>query len=129
MSKSKNIIGIYRATEKKFGFVQIEDGNEDIFIPSKFVNNAIDGDTVRVKIYKPKEKERKAEGKIEKIIQREIKEIIGIFQKSKNFGFVVPDDKKIGTDIFVPKNKCKNANTNDKVVVKITKYPEIIVLV
>ncbi len=122
--KNKEIIGIYRATEKKFGFVQVEDDEQDIFIPSKYVNSAIDGDTVRVKIYKPKENEKKAEGKIEKIIQREIKEVIGIFQSSKNFGFVVPDDKKIGTDIFVPKIKFKNAKTNDKVIVKIIKYPE-----
>ena len=122
--KNKEIIGIYRATEKKFGFVQVGDDSQDIFIPSKYVNTAIDGDTVRVKIYKPKENEKKAEGKIEKIIQREIKEVIGIFQSSKNFGFVVPDDKKIGTDIFVPKNKCKNAKKNDKVIVKITRYPE-----
>ncbi len=122
--KNKEIIGIYRATEKKFGFVQVEDDEQDIFIPSKYVNSAIDGDTVRVKIYKPKENEKKAEGKIEKIIQREIKEVIGIFQSSKNFGFVVPDDKKIGTDIFVPKSKFKNAKTNDKVIVKIIKYPE-----
>ena len=122
--KNKEIIGVYRATEKKFGFVQVEDDEQDIFIPSKYVNSAIDGDTVRVKIYKPKENEKKAEGKIEKIIQREIKEVIGIFQSSKNFGFVVPDDKKIGTDIFVPKSKFKNAKTNDKVIVKIIKYPE-----
>ena len=49
--KNKEIIGIYRATEKKFGFVQVGDDSQDIFIPSKYVNTAIDGDTVRVKIY------------------------------------------------------------------------------
>ena len=122
--KDKGIIGTFRATEKKFGFVQISENEEDIFIPSKYINNALDGDTVRVKIYKQKEKDRKSEGKIEKIIKREIEEVIGIFEKSKNFGFVVPDNKKIGTDIFISKNKYKDAKSNDKVIVKITKYPE-----
>ena len=122
--KDKGIIGVYKATEKKFGFVEVDNENQDIFIPSNFVNNAIDGDIVRVKIYKPKEKDKKAEGKIDKILQRNLKEVIGVFEKSKSFGFVVPDDKKIGTDIFVPKNKYKNAKNNDKVIVKITKYPE-----
>ena len=72
--KDKGIIGVYKATEKKFGFVEVDNENQDIFIPSNFVNNAIDGDIVRVKIYKPKEKDKKAEGKIDKILQRNLKE-------------------------------------------------------
>ena len=46
-----------------------------------------------------------------------------MFQKSRSFGFVVPDDKKFGTDIFISKKKWGEAKNNQKVVVKILKYP------
>ena len=122
--KKQKIEGIFRANEKGFGFVEIENLEQDLFIPAKNVNGALNGDTVRVSIIKPKEGNRKAEAKIIKIVKRERDSLVGIFQANKNFGFVVPDDKKFGTDIFIPKNKCKNAKNNDKVMVKITKYPE-----
>ncbi len=122
--KKQNIEGIFRANEKGFGFVEIENQEEDLFVPAKHVNGALNGDTVRVSITKPKEGTKKAEVKVIKIVKRERETLVGIFQANKNFGFVVPDDKKFGTDVFVSKNKCKNANNNDKVIVKIIKYPE-----
>ncbi len=126
MSKKKKqkIEGIFRANEKGFGFVEVEGFEEDLFIPSKSVNGALDGDTVQVNIYKKKEGTKRAEAKIVKISKRERETVVGIFQKSKNFGFVVPDDKKFDTDIFISKNKCKEAKNNDKVIAKILRYPE-----
>jgi len=122
--KKKLIEGIFRATESKFGFVEVENMKEDIFIPIKFVNGALDGDAVSVEIYKNAEKNRRAEGKINKIIKREKVRVVGRFEKSEQFGFVVPDDKKLGTDIYIPKAKCKDVKNGDKVIVKIIKYPE-----
>ena len=122
--KKQNIEGIFRANEKGFGFVEIENQEEDLFVPAKHVNGALNGDIVRVSITKPKEGTKKAEVKVIKIIKRERESLVGIFQANKNFGFVVPDDKRFGTDVFVSKNKCKNAKNNDKVIVKIIKYPE-----
>ena len=117
--------GIFRANEKGYGFVEFEvEDMEDVFIPSKSVNGALNGDTVLINIFKPKTNERRAEGKIVKVLKRDKDTIVGIFQKSRNFGFVVPDDKKFDTDIFISKNKCLNARNNDKVVAKIIKYPE-----
>lgn len=126
MSKKKKqkIEGIFRANEKGFGFVEVEGFDEDLFIPSKSVNGALDGDTVQVNIYKKKEGTKRAEAKIVKVSKRERETVVGIFQKSKNFGFVVPDDKKFDTDIFISKNKCKEAKNNDKVIAKIIRYPE-----
>jgi len=123
--KKRKYEGIFRANEKGYGFVEFEDENmEDVFIPSKSVNGALDGDTVQINIYRMKTSERRAEGKIVKVLKREKDTVVGIFQKSRNFGFVVPDDKKFDTDIFISKNKCLNARNNDKVVAKIIKYPE-----
>ena len=123
--KKEKLEGIFRANDKGFGFVEFEDNEiEDVFIPPKSVNGALNGDKVRISIYKQKEGSKKAEAKIIKIIKREKETVVGIFQKSKNFGFVVPDDKKFLTDIFISKKKCKEAKNNDKVIVKILKYPE-----
>ena len=126
MSKKKKqkIEGIFRANEKGFGFVELEDEVlEDIFIPSQFINGALNGDSVEISIIKPKEENKRAEGKVVKILKREKDTLVGIFQKSKTFGFVVPDDRKFGTDIYIPKKSCKKAKDKDKVIVKITKYP------
>ena len=130
MSKSKKkkkgkMIGIFRANEKGFGFVEFEEKEkEDIFIPTQFVNNALNGDQVEIKILKEKGEDRRAEAKILKVVKREKETVVGTFQKSRNFGFVVPDDKKFNTDIFISKNHIKNAQNNDKVVVRIVKYPQ-----
>ena len=123
--KNERIVGIFRATEKGFGFVELEDEDlDDVFIPPNSVGNALNGDTVQISIFKPKQGSRKAEAKITKILKRDRTEVVGIFQKSKNFGFVVPDDKSFNTDIFVNKKKIKEAKNDDKVLVKIIKYPE-----
>ena len=125
MSKKNKhkIEGIFRITERGSGIVKIE-GKEDVYVPSNYTNKALNGDTVQIIIYKKKEENKRAEGKILKILKREKETIVGLFQKSKNFGFVIPDDKKLGTDIFIPKSKCKGAKNNDKVIAKITKYPQ-----
>ena len=59
-----------------------------------------------------------------KVLERAKTEVVGLYQKSRSFGFVVPDDKKLGTDIFISKSNSKHAKNNDKVVVQITKYPQ-----
>ena len=101
--KKSKLNGIFRANSKGFGFVQIEGREEEVFISSKNINGALDGDTVTLAIIKEKDKDRKAEAKITKVVKREKDTVVGIFQKSRNFGFVVPDDKKFATDIFISK--------------------------
>jgi len=113
--------GIFSATQKGFGFVIIEGEPEDIFIPETATNGAMHGDKVSVLITKEKTGKRQ-EGIIIRIIERGTKEIVGTFEKSKNFGFVVPDNHKFGHDIFIPKEHTMGAITGHKVVVKITDY-------
>ena len=119
--KKKNLIeGTFRATESKFGFVEVEGLESDIFIPTKYVKGALDGDIVKVHVYKNAEKNRRAEGEIKRIIERYKTQVVGIFQASSNFGFVVPDDKRFNTDVYIPKAKSKDAKNGDKVIAKIT---------
>lgn len=124
--KQETKIGTYRKNQKGFGFVKLEDQEEEIYIAKEHSLNALNGDVVGIEIIAQANKElaQKEEGKIVKIIRHEKNTIVGTFQKNRNFGFVVPDDKNFGTDIFISKSNWGKARNNHKVLVKITKYPE-----
>ena len=116
--------GTYRKNSKGFGFVKIENEEDEIYVSKENSMNALNGDKVIVKILQEKEKGKSMEGKIVKIRIHEKDTVVGTFQNNKNFGFVVPDDKSFGTDIFISKNNFGKARNNHKVLVKIIKYPE-----
>ena len=116
--------GIYRKNQKGFGFVKIEDQEDEIYIAKENSKNALNGDRVLIEIIEEKNKVKKAEGKVVKILKHEKDTIVGRFENNKNFGFVVPDDKNFGTDIFISKKNFGKARNNHKVLVKIIKYPE-----
>ena len=124
--KKENKIGIYRKNQKGFGFVKLENQEEEVYISRENSLNALNGDTVSIQIINEanKEENRKEEGKIVKIIRHEKDTVVGTFQKSRNFGFVVPDDKNFGTDIFISKSNWGKARNNHKVLVKILEYPK-----
>lgn len=115
------LIGKYEGNSRGFGFVSIEGEEEDIFIPENASNGALHGDLVQVVLRSSKTGKRR-EGEIIKVLEHETKEIVGLFQKSKSFGFVIPDNNKISRDIFIPLEKSKSAVTGHKVVVRITSY-------
>lgn len=123
MSKEE-IIGTYRKNQKGFGFVKIEGQEDEIYISRENSKNALNGDTVAIKIIAEKEGDKKQEGKIVKIVRHEKDTVVGTFQKSRNFAFVVPDDKNFGTDIFISKANWGKARDKKKVLVQILKYPE-----
>ena len=114
--------GYYRKNQKGFGFVKVNE--EEIYISKEDSLNALNEDKVLIQIIKEKSKDQSAEGKIVKILKHEKDTVVGIFQKNQNFGFVIPDDKKFGTDIYISKKNFGKARNNHKVLVKITKYPK-----
>ena len=114
--------GKFIGHERGFGFVKISDDEPDIFIAKKNKKDAMNGDIVEVKIIDENSGSSR-EGAIVKVVQRSTKQVVGIFEKSRNFGFVVPDDNALGTDIFISKSNFGKAKNHQKVVVKITKYP------
>ena len=125
IDENKYIKGAYRGNEKGYGFVIPENEEmEDIFIPRGNNNNALNDDIVVAEIVKESEDGKRKEGKIVSIVKHEKDKVVGLFVKSKNFGFVIPDDKKFGGDIFISKSNFAKAKNNQKVVVKLTKYPE-----
>jgi ribonuclease R len=116
-------VGMFSGTQRGFGFVILEGEEDDVFIPGDATNGALHGDKVMITIKKEQSGSgRRKEGAVVNIIDRGRDEIVGTFEKSKNFGFVRPDNLKYGKDIFIPKELTKGAVNGHKVVVKITKY-------
>ena len=115
------ITGIFEANQRGFGFVRVE-GADDIFIPESFVHGALHTDEVQVKITMSAKDGQRREGEIVKITKRGMSEVVGIYKKNKNFGFVIPDNTKYLKDIYVPTERSKGAVTGHKVVVKITDF-------
>lgn len=118
------IKGVFRGNEKGFGFVKIDGQDEEIYISRGNTKDAVNGDEVLIKIIDDTVEENRKEGKIVKTINHKRNEIVGTFTKRKNFGFVVPDDREFNTDIFISKKSFNKDKNNQKVVVKITKFPQ-----
>ena len=116
--------GKLRINERGFGFVKIEDSDEEIYISGRNINDSLNEDEVLVELIEDSKKDSHREGRIIKIIERGKDSVVGVFESNKNFGFVIPDDKRFGTDIFISKKNIGKAKNKQKVVVKITKYPE-----
>ena len=116
--------GTFRRNQKGFGFVKLENRDDEIYISKENTNNALNGDRVIVEILEEKNKIKNAEGKIKRIVKHEKDAVVGTFQNNKTFGFVVPDDRSFGTDIFISKSNFGKARNNHKVLVQITKYPQ-----
>ena len=100
-----------------FGFLDIP-GEKSVFIPGNYLNTAMNGDTVLIRILKDsKSPDKSREGEVYKIVKRDRDIIVGVFEKSMNFGFVRP--KNAPRDIYISKKKTKGAKTGDLVAVKI----------
>ena len=112
--------GIFQANLRGFGFVLRED-EEDVFIPEENINGAFQGDEVEFLITKSPEGRRK-EGKIVRVVSHGTTKVIGLYEKSKSFGFVRPDNQRFLKDIYIPAGKEKGAMTGHKVVVELTSY-------
>lgn len=113
--------GTFTGNGRGFGFVSIEGMEDEIFIPANATNGAMHKDKVICRILK--QTGRRAEGEIVRVLGHGMKHIVGTYQQVKNYGFVIPDDKKICDDIFIGTGDSKGAVTGHKVLVKITKAP------
>lgn len=118
-----SVAGVFSGTNKGFGFVSVEGEYGDIFIAPDNVNGARDKDKVLISIldtFAPRGRSR--EGVVLSILERGSSCIIGTFQRTKTYGFVVPDNQKFGSDIYIPHGFTKGAVTGHKVEVEITDF-------
>lgn len=127
-AKEQLIIGVFESHQNGFGFVRVPGNDEtepyDVYIAERNTNGAFHKDTVGIKLIQGKFPDKK-EGKIIKILEHEVKTVVGLYRKNKSFGFVIPDDVKTARDIFVKFENSKNAENNQKVIVRITTFGDM----
>lgn len=118
------VVGRFQLTGKGFGFVIPDNKGDkpDVFIPPRAVGGAMNNDRVMARINNRGAGES-PEGEVIRIITHANPQVVGIFKETGDFAFVVPDDKRIGRDIYVQKKHFGGARNNQKVVVTITAWP------
>jgi ribonuclease R len=123
------LVGKLSASTKGFGFVipdKLKWPNEtDVFIPPDAMMSAMHHDRVVVRVHCKSGQGKSRDGEIIRIVDRANNRIVGTFEASRNFGFVTPDDLRLGQDIFIPRDDKNIVKNGSKVVVEITKWPEI----
>lgn len=122
--KRKMHTGILSKHPRGFGFVTCEDIEKDVFIAAGSMGGAMNGDEVEVDLIPEYLWKQSPEGIIVKVLSRQTEEVAGTFEKSRKFGFVVPESRKYREDIFIRKKDFAGAQRGDKVVARITKYPD-----
>ena len=123
LNQAQNFVeGILELTQRGAGFLVTDDSRDDIFIPPHQLQQSLDGDRVKVQITKHG-KSRK-EGVVIELLERERTQFVGTIQLGGDYAFLVPDNPRVGTDIFIPKERLNKAKNGDKALVKITKWPK-----
>ncbi|WP_366925876.1 ribonuclease R [uncultured Clostridium sp.] len=115
------ITGTFSGHPKGFGFVTVEGRDSDVFIPGDRTRGAMHGDRVQI-VIEEEEGSRRAEGCVIRVLEHANESLVGTYEKSKGFGFVIPDNQKISKDIFIPQGSDAGAVTGHKVVVKIKEF-------
>ena len=115
------IEGRIQLTQRGIGFLLNESGSDDILIENDHLNTALDGDTVKVHLFAHKSNGKQT-GEVIEVINRKRTDFVGVIQVSANYAFLILDDKKMYTDIFIPINKINKAKNGDKAVAKIVEW-------
>lgn len=113
--------GTFQANIRGFGFVTPEDESGDVFIPEESISGAFHGDEVEYVITAAPSGKRK-EGRIIRVLSHRVVNVVGLYEKSKNFGFVRPDNQRYLKDIYIPAGKELGAMNGHKVVVRLSSY-------
>ncbi|NEW09517.1 ribonuclease R [Paenibacillus sp. SYP-B3998] len=117
--------GKLQAHAKGFGFLIPDDREHpDVYINANDLNTAMNGDIVFVRVTAKSQGGGRMEGEVVRVIKRANTQIVGIFQSQETYAFVIPDDKRVSRDIFIPQHAFMGAVTGQKVVVKLVSYPE-----
>lgn len=114
--------GTFIGNQKGFGFVELEDEEDDIFIPANSVGTAMHQDKVRVLVKKKSGSGKRQEGTVVEILERGTTEVVGTFQRERDYGFVLCDNQKYAKDIYIAAKNSKGVRDGDKVVAEIIDY-------
>jgi len=123
-SVSQAITGIVDHVNIRFAYIATgQEGMKDIYVRASDLGSALHGDTVEVAVSKKRSGDN-PEGKVTQIIKRGRNRFVGRIELSRNFGFIVPDFKKIYQDFFIYPENLAGATTNDKVLFEVTKWAD-----
>jgi ribonuclease R len=122
--EKKHITGLVDAVSSRYAYIISTEMDLDVWVAADDLQNAMDGDTVKVVLKSLPKKGRKPEGKVVEIVKRGRDEFVGRLEMSLRYAFVIADYKKMHHDIFVRIDDLKGAKNNDKVIVKIKQYPK-----
>ena len=114
--------GFIELTARGAGFVVTDDEQEDIYVAPQNIGQSLNGDRVKVRVFK--RGKSRMEGEIVAVLSRERTQFVGTIETHDKFAFLVPDNLKSGTDIYIPKEKLSGAKNGDKALVKITIWPK-----
>ena len=120
----EEITGRVDYVNSRFAYIISEELEQDATVTSNKLKNALDGDIVKVRLFGDKASEKRLEGEVTEIVARGREEFVGRIELSPRFAFVVPDSRKMHTDIFVSNDSTMDAKNNDKVIVRITQWPD-----
>ncbi|AFC27186.1 Rnr [Paenibacillus mucilaginosus 3016] len=117
--------GRLQAHAKGFGFLIPDDKEHpDVYIHANDMSTAMNGDIILVRITSRSPSGGRMEGEVVRVVSRANTRIVGLFQAHEEYAFVIPDDKRVVRDIFIPKDSFGGAMDGHKVVVNIVSYPE-----
>ncbi|MGB3990950.1 MAG: RNB domain-containing ribonuclease, partial [Acetivibrionales bacterium] len=123
--KMNLVVGRIQRNERGYGFLIPDDVDApDIFVPADGMSGAMHNDKAIVRITSKEINGKRAEGEVIKILERAVTKVVGTFENSRYFGFVVPDDRKVPGDVFIPKDEINGAKPGQKVVAHIVKWPD-----
>ena len=117
--KGQYYTGTFISHPRGFGFLEIPEAEEDIFIPEESIGTALHGDTVQIVVKKDGKDGKRCEGEVVKVLERGTREVVGTYQKYDGFGFVVTDNQRFLKDVFIPAGKSLEAEDGDKVLAEI----------
>ncbi len=123
--KMNLVVGTLQGHRRGYGFL-IPDNKEldDVFISSDDLNGALHGDRLVVRVNLKSPESKKQEGEVIRILEHANETLVGLYESSKNFAFVIPVDTRINKDVFVTKSDSNGAQNGQVVEVKITKWAD-----
>jgi len=124
INQMSKVEGYLQVNANGGGFLIWNEDEEDIYIAPHDLNHAFNGDQVMVQLYARRKKSKRLEGEVIEILQRRKKQFVGIVETNKDFAFVIPDDRRMYVDIFLPKDNLLGAQNGEKVLCEITDWPE-----
>jgi ribonuclease R len=119
---SKQLTGVVDHVNARFAYVNTGE-EQDIYVKTRDLKSAMDGDTVKLSILKSRHGEH-PEGRVTEVVKRNRNRFVGKIQVSSNFAFVVPDFRKIHQDFFIFPENINEAKTGEKVIIEVTKWGE-----